>query len=78
MDITEYQPLPVAAISEHDLNPSELSELKALDEMERLALTQVAAARKRKREILLRHGNPIVRRTAGKVLVMPGVASAKV
>jgi hypothetical protein len=28
------------------------SELRALDEMERLALTQVAAARQRKREIL--------------------------
>ena len=78
MDITEYQPLPVAAISEHDLNPSGLSELRALDEMERLALTQVAAARQRKREILLRHGIPIVRRTAGKVLVMPGVASTEV
>lgn len=78
MDITEYQPLPVTAISEHGLNPSGLSELRALDEMERLALTQVAAARQRKREILLRHGIPIASRTAARILVMPGVASTEV
>jgi hypothetical protein len=54
------------------------AELRALDEMERLALTQVAAARQRKREILLRHGLPIARRTAAKILVMPGVASTEV
>jgi hypothetical protein len=53
-------------------------ELRALDEMERLALTQVAAARQRKREILLKHGTSIVRRTTAKILVMPGVASTKV
>jgi hypothetical protein len=53
-------------------------ELRALDEMERLALTQVAAARQRKREILLRHGIPIARRTAARILVMPGVASTEV
>ena len=53
-------------------------ELRALDEMERLALTQVAAARQRKREILLRHGIPIARRTATKLLVMPCVASTEV
>lgn len=78
MDITEYQPLPVTPISEHDLSPSGLSELRALDEMERLALTQVAAARQRKREILLRHGFPIARRTAAKILVMPCVTSPEV
>jgi hypothetical protein len=55
-----------------------MSELRALDEMERLALTQVAAARQRKREILLKHGIPIARRTAAKILVMPGVASTEV
>jgi hypothetical protein len=55
-----------------------MSELRALDEMERLALTQVAAARQRKREILLTHGIPIARRTAAKILVMPSVASTKV
>ena len=55
-----------------------MSELRALDEMERLALTQVAAARQRKREILLRYGIPIVRRTSAKVLVMPCVASTEV
>jgi len=49
-------------------------ELRALDEMERLALTQVAAARQRKREILLQHGKPIGRRTSAKILVMPSVA----
>ena len=54
-----------------------LSELRALDEMERLALTQVAAARQRKREILLRNGIPTARRTAAKILVMPCVASTK-
>jgi hypothetical protein len=53
-------------------------ELRALDEMERLALTQVAAARQRKREILLRHGIPIASRTAARILVMPGVASTEV
>ena len=53
------------------------SELKALDEMERLALTQVAAARRRKREILLAHGFPISRLTTAKILVMPGAASAE-
>jgi hypothetical protein len=51
-----------------------MSELRALDEMERLALTQVAAARQRKREILLKHGIPIARRTTAKILVMPSVA----
>jgi hypothetical protein len=55
-----------------------MAELRALDEMERLALTQVAAARQRKREILLRHGLPIARRTAAKILVMPSVASTEV
>jgi hypothetical protein len=54
------------------------SELRALDEMERLALTQVAAARQRKREILARHGLPIVHRTPAKILVMPCVASIEV
>jgi hypothetical protein len=53
-------------------------ELRALDEMERLALTQVAAARRRKREILLEHGIPTARRTAARILVMPGVASTEV
>jgi hypothetical protein len=43
--------------------------------MERLALTQVAAARQRKREILSKHGIPIASRTTAKILVMPGVAS---
>ena len=51
-----------------------MSELRALDEMERLALTQVAAARKRKREILLKHGIPIARKTVAQILVMPRVA----
>jgi hypothetical protein len=46
--------------------------------MERLALTQVAAARQRKREILARHGLPIVHRTPAKILVMPCVASIEV
>jgi hypothetical protein len=55
-----------------------MSQLRALDEMERLALTQVTAARQRKREILLRHGIPIARRAATKILVMPGVASTEV
>ena len=55
-----------------------VSELRALDEMERVALIQVAAARQRKREILLKHGLPIARRTAPKILVMPGVASTEV
>ena len=55
-----------------------MSELKALDEMERVALIQVAAARQRKREILLKHGLPTARRTAPKILVMPGVASTEV
>jgi hypothetical protein len=54
-----------------------MSELRALDEMERLALTQVAAARKRKREILLKHGIPTARRTMAKILVMPSVASTE-
>jgi len=54
------------------------AELRALDEMERLALTQVAAARQRKREILLRHGIPIASRTTARILVMPGVASIEV
>jgi hypothetical protein len=49
-----------------------MSELRALDEMERWALTQAAAARQRKREI------PIARGTAAKILVMPGVASTEV
>ena len=53
-------------------------ELRALDEMERLALTQVAAARRRKREILLRYGIPIACRTAAKILVMPRAASTEV
>jgi hypothetical protein len=53
-------------------------ELRALDEMERLALKQVAAARQRKREILLQHGIPIARRTAAKIPVMPGVAATEV
>jgi hypothetical protein len=78
MNIIEYQPLPVTAISEHELNPSALLELRALDEMERLALTQVAAARQRKREILLRNGIPIASRTPARILVMPGVASTEV
>ena len=75
MNIIEYQPLPVTAISEHQQNPSAFLELKALNEMERLALTQVAAARQRKRELLLRHGIPIARRTAARILIMPCVAS---
>ena len=54
------------------------SELRALDEMERLALTQVEAARQRKREILLKQGIPIARRTGAKILVMPRVASTEV
>jgi hypothetical protein len=73
MNIFEFQPSPVACVSE-----SERMALRALDEMERLALTQVAAARERKREILLKHGIPIARRTAAKILVMPGVASTEV
>jgi hypothetical protein len=52
-----------------------MSELRALNKMERLALTQVAAARQRKREILSKHGIPIASRTTAKILVMPGVAS---
>jgi len=55
-----------------------LPELKALDEMERLALTQVAAARQRKREIMLKHGIPIARRITAKVLVMPSPACSAV
>jgi hypothetical protein len=54
------------------------SELRALDEMERLALTQVAAARQRKREILLRHGIPNASKTGARILLMPGVASTEV
>lgn len=54
-----------------------MAELRALDEMERLALTQVAAARQRKREILARQGLPIERRTGAKILVMPSVAPAE-
>jgi hypothetical protein len=60
------------------LKPSALLQLRALDEMERLALTQVAAARQRKREILSRHGIPVAGRTAGRILVMPGAASTEV
>lgn len=78
MNTIEPLPLPAIAISEHDLNPSARLQLRALDEMERLALTQVAAARRRKREILLRYGIPIARRTAAKILVMPCVASTEV
>ncbi|MCX6626697.1 MAG: hypothetical protein NTW28_03585 [Candidatus Solibacter sp.] len=52
-------------------------ELRALDEMERLALTQVAAARQRKREILLRHGISIARGTAAKILVMPATRESR-
>ena len=78
MNVIGFQHLPVTAVSGHELNPSALLELRALDEMERLALTQVAAARRRKREILLRHGIPIARRTAAKIVVMPCVASAEV
>jgi hypothetical protein len=52
-----------------------MPELRALDEMERLALTQVAAARQRKREILSKHNIPIARGTGAKILVMPCVAS---
>jgi hypothetical protein len=48
-----------------------MAELRALDEMERLALTQVAAARQRKREILLTHGIPIARRTTAKMWPAP-------
>jgi len=51
MKIVKYQPLPVTAISEREMNPA-LAEPTALEEMERLAMTQVAAARQRKREIL--------------------------
>lgn len=69
--------MPVTAISEHKLHPA-LLELRALDEMERLALTQVAAARQRKREIMLRHGIPMADRTAAKILVMRSVASTEV
>jgi hypothetical protein len=54
------------------------AELRALDEMERLALTQVAAARQRKREIMLRHGIPMARKTGAKILVMPRVTSTDV
>jgi hypothetical protein len=78
MNTIEHLPLRVTAISEHDLNPSARLQLRALDEMERLALTQVAAARQRKREILLEHGIPIARRTTAKILVMPSVASTEV
>ena len=45
--------------------------------MERSALTQVAAVRQQKRELLLRHGIPIARRTAATILVMLGVASTE-
>jgi hypothetical protein len=37
MNLIEYQPLPVTAVSEHELNLSALLQLRALDEMERLA-----------------------------------------
>src|ERR1039458_2220448 len=70
INVIEYQPQPVAAISQHQLNPSALLQLRALDEMERLALTQVAAARQRKREILLSHGISLADRTTAKVLIM--------
>jgi hypothetical protein len=63
---------PTACHAFHAL-ADHMSELGALDEMERLALTQVAAARQRKREILLKHGIPIARRTSAKILVMPSV-----
>ena len=75
MDMIERQPSKVAAISEHTLNPSVLLQLRALDEMERLALTQVAVARQRKRETLLSHGIPAASRTAARILVMPRAAS---
>ena len=39
--------------------------------MERLASTQVAVARQRKREILLSHGIPAASRAAARILVMP-------
>jgi hypothetical protein len=77
MNVIEYQRLPVTAISERQLNPSALLQLRALDEMERLALTQVAAARQRKREILSRHGIPVASRVAGRILVMRSVASTE-
>src|ERR1017187_3295061 len=70
INVIEYQPQPVAAISQHQLNPRALLQLRALDEMERLALPQVAAARQRKREILSKHGIPAASRTAGRILVM--------
>ena len=73
MNMIEYQRLPVTGLSER-----ELMALSALDEMERLALTQVAAARQRKREILLSHDIPIARQTAARILVMPSVASTEV
>jgi hypothetical protein len=53
-----------------------MAELRALDEMERLALTQVAAARQRKREILLTHGIPIARRTTAKMWPAPQLVLA--
>ena len=65
MNIFEFQPSPVACVSE-----SERMALRALDEMERLALTQVAAARQRKREILLSYGISLADRTTAKVLIM--------
>ena len=77
INVIEYQPQPVTAISQHQLNPSALLQLRALDEMERLALTQVAAARQRKREILSKHGIPAASRTAGRILVMPSGASTE-
>jgi hypothetical protein len=45
-------------------------ELRALDEMERLVLTQVEAARRRRREILLRYGISLADRAAANVVVM--------
>ena len=65
MNIVEYQRPAVAGVSKNELRA-----LRALDEMERLALTQVAAARQRKREILLRYGISLADTIAGKVLVM--------
>jgi len=67
------QPLPITAVSEPELDTA-LQELKALDEMERLALIQVAAARQRKRELLLEHCIPTPERMAPKILVMRSVA----
>ena len=69
MKTIKCQPLPVTAISEGELDVA-LVELRALDEMERLALTQVAAARQRKREILLAHGTPLAGSMRPKILVM--------